>query len=89
VATTKHDALDSSLPRDGRHGFDFLFGRWKVHLKRKVTGDRWKESDGYGIYRKVWGGRAQLDTINLEGPTKHIEGLTVRARTPELIARLT
>ena len=51
-----------SAERDGQHDFDFLFGRWKVHLKRKVTGtERWAESDGYGIYRKVWGGRANLD----------------------------
>jgi hypothetical protein len=49
----------ASAERNGQHDFDFLFGRWKVHLKRKVPGtDRWSESDGYGIYRKVWGGRA-------------------------------
>ena len=54
AAATKHDASDSSLPRDGQHDFDFLFGRWKVHLKRKVPGtDRWTESDGYGTYHKA------------------------------------
>ena len=45
----------AGVERNGQHDFDFLFGRWKVHLKRKVTGtDRWTESDGYGIYREVW-----------------------------------
>jgi hypothetical protein len=77
VATTKHDAPDNSLARDGQHDFDFLFGRWKVHLKRKVPGtDRWTESDGYGIYRKVWGGRANLNEFFTESP--NVEGLTLR-----------
>jgi hypothetical protein len=31
----------------------------------------------------LWHGRAQLDTINLQGPTKHIEGLTVRLFNPK------
>ena len=69
----------ASAERNGQHDFDFLFGRWKVHLKRKVTGtDRWTESDGYGIYRKVWGGRANLNEFFTEGPNDHVEGLTLR-----------
>jgi hypothetical protein len=79
VTKTKHDAPDSPLLRDGQHDFDFLFGRWKVHLKRKVPGtDRWTESDGYGIYRKVWGGRANLNEFSTESPNDHVEGLTLR-----------
>jgi hypothetical protein len=69
----------ASAERNGQHDFDFLFGRWKVHLKRKVTGtDRWTESDGYGIYRKVWGGRANLNEFFTESPNDHVEGLTLR-----------
>jgi hypothetical protein len=69
----------TSAERNGQHDFDFLFGRWKVHLKRKVPGiDRWTESDGYGIYRKVWGGRANLNEFFAESPKDHIEGLTLR-----------
>jgi hypothetical protein len=69
----------TSPERNGQHDFDFLFGRWKVHLKRKVPGtDRWTESDGYGIYRKVWGGRANLNEFFTESPKDHIEGLTLR-----------
>src|ERR1700692_4896246 len=68
----------ASAERNGQHDFDFLFGRWKVHLKRKVTGtDRWTESDGYGIYRKVWGGRANLNEFFTESPND-LEGLTLR-----------
>jgi hypothetical protein len=73
----------SSLERDGQHDFDFLFGRWKVHLKRKVAGtDRWTESDGYGIYRKVWGGRANLNEFFTDSPSGHVEGLTLRTYNP-------
>jgi hypothetical protein len=82
LAAQRASAADSppaaSAERDGQHDFDFLFGRWKVHLKRKVTGtDRWRESDGYGIYRKVWGGRASLNEFFTESPSE-LEGLTLR-----------
>ena len=66
----------ASAERNGQHDFDFLFGRWKVHLKRKVSGS-WKESDGYGIYRKVWGGRANINEFFTESPNG-LEGLTLR-----------
>jgi hypothetical protein len=70
--------------RDGQHDFDFLFGRWKVHLKRKAAGtNRWTESDGYGIYRKVWGGRANLNEFFTENSSGQVEGLTLRTYNPE------
>src|SRR5438552_11453471 len=69
--------------RDGAHGFDFLSGRWKVHSKRKVPGtDRWTESDGYEIDRKVWGGRANLDELFTESPKDPVEELTLRTYNP-------
>jgi hypothetical protein len=72
-----------SAERSGEHDFDFLFGRWKVHLKRKVPGtDRWTESDGYGIYRKVWGGRANLNEFFTQSPDERLEGLTLRTYNP-------
>jgi hypothetical protein len=74
----------ASAERDGQHDFDFIFGRWKVHLKRKAAGtDRWTESDGYGIYRKVWGGRANLNEFLTENSSGHVEGLTLRTYNPE------
>ena len=81
-------AVDSApaagAERDGQHDFDFIFGRWKVHLKRKVAGsNRWTESDGYGIYRKVWGGRANLNEFFTENSSGHVEGLTLRTYNPK------
>jgi hypothetical protein len=69
----------ASAERDGQHDFDFIFGRWKVHLNHKATGtDHWSESDGYAIYRKIWGGRANLNEFFTETPSGQVEGLTLR-----------
>ena len=81
-------AADSSpaanAERDGQHDFDFIFGRWKIHLNRKVAGtDHWTETDGYGIYRKVWGGRANLNEFFTENSSDRVDGLTLRTYNPE------
>ena len=86
------DASSSSVQsvrgqRDGQHDFDPLIGSWKYHLKRRLpplTGSNtWVDLDGTGICYKIWDGRAQLDTIEVDGPTGHIEGLTLRLYDPE------
>jgi hypothetical protein len=67
--------------------FDPLIGAWKYHLKRRLrplTGStEWVELDGTGVCYKIWDGRAQLDTIEVDGPTGHIEGLTLRTYNPQ------
>jgi hypothetical protein len=73
--------------RDGQRDFDFLIGKWKYHLKRlenPLTGStKWIEFDGTGECRAIWNGKAQLDTLDVNGPTGHIEGLTLRLYNPE------
>ena len=73
--------------RDGQHDFDPLIGSWKYHLKRRVNplrgSNTWVELEGTGVCYKVWDGRAQLDTIEVDGPTGHIEGLTLRTYNPQ------
>ncbi|MGA2889177.1 MAG: hypothetical protein ABSE51_14080 [Terracidiphilus sp.] len=73
--------------RDGQHDFDFLFGTWKFHLKRRLNplsgSNTWVEFDGMDVARKVWGGRANVDELELDGPTGHIEGLTLRLYNPQ------
>jgi len=70
--------------RDGQHDFDFIFGRWRVHLKRRSTdgAGSWVEFDGYSVYRKVWDGRANLNEFEATSPSGHIEGLTLRTYNP-------
>lgn len=73
--------------RDGQHDFDFLFGIWKFHLKRRLNplsgSNNWVEFDGIDVARKVWDGRANVDELELDGPTGHIEGLTLRLYNPQ------
>ena len=80
-------AAPAPAPRDGQHDFDFELGTWKIHLKRllhPLTGSStWVEFDGTTITRKVWNGRAELEEFEAEGPSGHIEGLTLRLYNPQ------
>ena len=74
--------------RDGQHDFDPLIGTWKYHLRRRLhplTGSTtWVEFDGTGVCYKIWDGRSQLDTIEVDSPAAgHIEGLTLRLYNPQ------
>jgi hypothetical protein len=80
---TKTASQPATIERDGQHDFDPLIGSWKYHLKRRLnplTGSNtWVEFDGTGVCYKIWDGRAQLDTIEVDSPAAgHIEGLTLR-----------
>ncbi|HYX70724.1 MAG TPA: hypothetical protein VE825_16435 [Terriglobales bacterium] len=73
--------------RDGQHDFEPLLGGWRYHLKRRLnplTGSTtWVDFDGTGICYLVWDGRAELDTIEVDGSGGHIEGLTLRLYNPQ------
>jgi hypothetical protein len=73
--------------RDGQHDFDFLVGTWKFHLKRRLkplTGSNsWVEFDGTAVDQNILRGHANLDEVELDGPTGHVEGLTLRLYNPE------
>jgi len=52
-------------------------------MPRPLTGStEWTDLNGTGACYKVWGGRAQLDTIEVDGASGHIEGLTLRLYDP-------
>lgn len=79
--------VEAAADQDGQHGFDPLIGQWKYHLKRRLnplTGSNtWTDLEGTGACYKIWDGRAQLDTIEVDGPTGHIKGLTLRVYNPQ------
>jgi hypothetical protein len=73
--------------RDGQHDFDFEIGNWKTHLSRllhPLTGSTtWVEYEGTSVIRKLWNGRANLVELEVDGPTGHIEGLSLRLYNPQ------
>lgn len=94
LASSRAQATDAPPPAakptaqpDGQHDFDFIFGRWRIHLKRRAhaaTGpDTWTQFDGYGRYRKIWDGRANLNEFEADAPSGHVEGLTLRTYNPQ------
>lgn len=72
--------------RDGQHDFDWEIGAWKTHLRRRLdplTGsDKWVEYEGTSIVREVWGGRANLLELDVQGPAGRIEALSLRLYNP-------
>ena len=87
TSTPETSGMQNSAERDGQHDFDPLIGSWKYHLKRRLrplTGsNEWVEFEGTGVCYKLWDGHANLDTIEVDGPNGHIEGLTLRTYNPQ------
>jgi hypothetical protein len=77
----------AAAARDGQHDFDFNVGVWHTHIRRVLDplsgSDKSIELNGTVTVRKVWGGRAQLEEIEAEGPNGHWEGLTLFLFNPQ------
>jgi hypothetical protein len=73
--------------RDGQHDFDFDIGAWETHLRRlmhPLTGSTtWVEYQGTTVVRKVWNGRANLAELEADGPSGHLQVLSLRLYNPE------
>ena len=76
----------TSGARDGQHDFDFDFGTWKMHIRRLVhplTGSsEWTEMEGTTVTNKIWNGRANIATVEADGPSGHLELLSLRLYDP-------
>jgi hypothetical protein len=87
TATQRANTQSASSVRDGQHDFDFHIGVWKTRIKRlknPLTGSReWMDFSGTITTSKVWQGRANLEEIEIDGPTGHLEGMTLRLYNPE------
>lgn len=72
---------------DGAHDFDFDVGTWKIHIHRllhPLSGSSdWTDMDGTTITRPIWDGRANLATVEADGPTGHLELLALRLYNPQ------
>jgi len=71
---------------DGQHDFDWQLGTWKIHMSRlqhPLSGSTtWTELDGTVAVRTVWDGRANLAEIVADGPSGHLEFLSMRLYDP-------
>jgi hypothetical protein len=77
----------AAAEHDPQHDFDFEIGTWHTHLTRlqhPLTGSTtWIEYDGTSTISKIWNGRANLVELEVDGPTGHIEGLSLRLYNPQ------
>jgi hypothetical protein len=80
-------ALTPAPAHDGRRDFDFEIGRWKTQLRRLVHplsgSSTWVEYAGTTNVTPVWGGRANLIELEVDGPPGHLEGLSLRLYNPD------
>jgi hypothetical protein len=77
----------SGTQRDGQHDFDFEIGTWKTHLSRlqhPLSGSHtWIEYEGASVVRRIWDGRANIVELEVDGPSGHVEGLSLRLYNPD------
>lgn len=70
------------MHQDGRHDFDFLFGKWHSHhhrLRERLKGStEWEEFEGVSVARPILGGIGNIDEIVMERASGQVEGATVR-----------
>ena len=80
------DSPAQSTARDGQHDFDFDLGTWKMEIRRLVHplsgSSEWTEMKGTTVTNKVWNGRANLATVEADGPSGHLELLALRLYDP-------
>ena len=73
--------------RDGAHDFDFNVGVFHTHIRRvldPLSGSPDSiELNGTVTIRKVWGGKAELEEIEADGPRGHWEGLSLFLYNPQ------
>jgi hypothetical protein len=79
-------AAAQEAPRDGSHDFDFETGNWHTHIHRlqhPLTGSTtWVDYDGTTAVTRIWGGKANMVELEVDGPAGHIEGLSLRLYNP-------
>ncbi|HYI40712.1 MAG TPA: hypothetical protein VE053_10370 [Allosphingosinicella sp.] len=87
MASAQPAPAASESRRDGAHDFDFEIGRWKTELrrlKRPLSGSsEWIRYSGTTIVTKVWGGKANLVELEVEGAAGRLQALSLRLYNPE------
>jgi hypothetical protein len=80
-------AYAQDAPRDGSHDFDFEIGTWHTHLRaleHPLTGStKWDDYDGTSVVHSIWGGKANMVELEVDGPSGHVEGLNLHLYNPD------
>jgi len=80
------DVVYASEVRDGAHDFDFEIGRWHTELRRlthPLSGStEWVKYSGTTTVTPIWGGKANLAELEVDGAAGHIQGLGLRLFDP-------
>jgi hypothetical protein len=78
---------ESASANPGQHDFDWEIGSWKLHVKRMphpLSDEKnWVELNGTVAAQKIWGGRANIAEIALNGPSGHLDFLSLRLYNPQ------
>jgi hypothetical protein len=92
VACVPGPTLADAPPRaaaeshDGQHDFDFMFGRFKIQVRRlrnPLHGSHdWYEMNGTTVCRPIWGGKGNVEEFEADGPDGHMSALMVRVYSP-------
>ena len=84
TTTSQVNAPSAKRVRDGQHDFDFNIGVWNSRirrLQRPLTDSKeWIDVTATVTVSKVWQGRANLEEIEADGPTGHLQWLPCSAR---------
>jgi len=87
IAAAMSPAVQATEERDGQHDFDFTLGAWKTHIVRRLhplsASAETVELNGTVSARKVWGGRAFLEEINVDGPQGQWQGASLFLYNPQ------
>jgi hypothetical protein len=79
-------ATPTPAVHDGQHDFDFNIGVWHTLIRRVLDpfagNSESVELNGTVTVRKVWGGKAELEEIEADGPKGHWEALTLFLYNP-------
>ncbi len=72
---------------DGAHDFDFNIGTWHTHIHRFMDPfsptSKSIDLNGTVTVRPIWGGKAELEEIQADGPNGRWEGMTLFLYNPE------
>lgn len=78
----------AAAPRpDGARDFDFEIGRWKTELRRLKrplsNSPEWVSYSGTTTVTAIWGGKANLVELDVDGSAGRIRALSLRLYDPE------